>query len=342
MMTTTYCIDFKYIRIFLLSMVAVFFAVSFFGVFAQSSQPINIDEIKAGALSPEAPEQYYSLIARAGQILDIEIKRVSGDIIPQFTILEGTVSLGVWYGYKHTTVADDFAGGQIRFDSNNQYTIRVTSRHPNASQGKFVLSVSRTVAPTSLVIDQKISGEAVGGETKTFTFQSISQSPIRVSVEVKSGVPDVIARLKNSRGDILGSFQPPLQEGLFNIPQGQKDYTLEIANTSNGSIIQFSILLTAITSETPSETVSRDNGLPELPNSGECIVATQSESPVNIRPEPSLEQPAFDVMSPFKTYLVTARNQDDTWYQIHDGDHIGWVSAIVTRLGGSCEAVPKQ
>lgn len=335
---SAYFFSFHHARIAIL--IAIFVA-SFFLAEAQSAEPININEVKIGELSQQSSQLDYSLVARAGETLDIRMERITGDIVPQFTLLRGPESLGVWYAYPHGTTLDNFCGGQILFDTDAEYTIRVSSRDPSSSSGKFFLSINATVPPTQLTVGQNTEGDTISGETKTFTFQSVPQSPLVATVELKNDASGVVVRLKNSRGDILGSFEPPVQQALFNIPQGQRDYSLEIVNGSSGSVVQFVIVLTALASESPDVVLGGD-GLPQMPNAGPCIVATQSEATVNIRPEPSLDRPAFAAMSPFKVYTVTARNQDSTWYQIRDGDRAGWVAAIVTRLGGDCRLVPVQ
>jgi hypothetical protein len=337
-MVLAYLRGFRQARIAIL--IAIF-AASFFLAEAQSAEPINIDEVKIGELSWQSPQLDYSLVARAGETLDIRMERIIGDIVPQFTVLRGSVSLGVWYAYQHGTVLDNFCGGQIRFDSDAEYTIRVSSRDPSSTSGKFFLSISTTTPPTALAAGQNSEGEITSGETRVFAFQSTPQAPLLAMVELKNNVAGVMVRLKNNRGDILGSFEPPVQQGFFNIPQGQRDYSLEIVNGSAGSVIQFIVGLTALGSESP-DVVLGSNGLPIMPNAGDCIVATRSDEAVNIRTEPSLNKPAFAAMSPSKVYPVIARNQEASWYQIQSGDHVGWVAAIVTRLGGDCRLVPAR
>lgn len=317
-------------------------SISLVPTLAQSTEPINISELTTGSLSPTTPRLSYSLVTRAGDILDVEIRRVTGDIVPQFTVLRGTQSIGIWYAYAHGSVGDDLAGGQIHFDENGEYTIQVTSRDAANTAGTFVLLVSPTVPPTPLAVGQNLQADVVGGETKVFVFKSIVESPLLASVELQSDAPGLVVRLKNTRNDVLGSFQSPIQQGQFNIAQGQKDYVLEVLNGSTVGTIQFTVNLTSLTTASPGVEIG-PNGLPIMPNSGDCIVATRSSAPVNIRPEPSQNKPAFSVISPTKVYTVTARNADNTWYQIQDDNQrTGWVAAIVTRLGGNCESLPVQ
>lgn len=343
-MAVVFWLGFKYVRITVLSIVISLsiFMVSFFQTVAQSPEPISVAELKLGSLSRQSPRYFYSLVARAGETLYIEIKRVTGNIIPQFTVLRDTESLGVWYAYQHGSVGDDTAGSQINFDADAVYTIQVTSRYPDSSEGQYALSVNTTTPPSSLTVGGNAEGEIVGGETRVFAFQSIPQSPLLATVELVGNISGVVVRVKNSRNDILGRFEPPLQAGLFNIPQGQKDYTIEIVNQSTGSVIQFKVFLTTLITPDSSEVVIGSDGLPLLPNTGDCVVATRSESTVNIRPEPSMDKPAIAHMSPYRIYPVSARNQDSTWYQIDDNDRVGWVAAIVTHLGGNCGEIPIQ
>ncbi|MEZ4669347.1 MAG: hypothetical protein R3E39_15690 [Anaerolineae bacterium] len=331
----------KLLRITILSLFISCLYVGYFPTAAQSIEPIGVAELKTATLSKDAPQQLYSLVAHANETLDIEIRRVTGDIVPQFTILRGGESMGIWYAYAHGSVGDDLAGGLIRFPADGEYTIKVVSRYPQTTSGAYVLSVNATIPPTPLAVNQNSSGEIVAGETRVFAFQSIPQSQLVAVVELKSSGPGVVVRLRNSRNDILGSFEPPVEQGQFNIPQGQRDYTLEIVNGSAASIAAFTVNLSSSGSASPGVELGA-NGLPIMPNSGDCIVATRSTTPVNVRPDASTNQPAFTVISPTSIYPVAGRNADGTWYQIQINGRVGWVAALVTRLGGNCESIPTK
>ncbi len=78
--------------------------------------------------------------------------------------------------------------------------------------------------------------------------------------------------------------------------------------------------------------------LPVLPTSGQCVLATQSGTRVNIREGTSTDTAIVGQIDPSQTYAVIGRNADGSWLQI-DG---GWVAAFVTRQGGDCGSLPDQ
>ena len=76
--------------------------------------------------------------------------------------------------------------------------------------------------------------------------------------------------------------------------------------------------------------------LPALPISGQCVLATQSGTRVNIREGTSTDTAIVGQIDPSQTYPVIGRNDDGSWLQIEGG----WVAAFVTRQGGDCSSLP--
>lgn len=78
--------------------------------------------------------------------------------------------------------------------------------------------------------------------------------------------------------------------------------------------------------------------LPELPTTGPCVLATLSESRVNVRSGASTNDPAVGQLEPTGIYNVIGKTTaaDGVWYQISSG----WVAGFVVRTGGDCSTVP--
>lgn len=75
--------------------------------------------------------------------------------------------------------------------------------------------------------------------------------------------------------------------------------------------------------------------LPALPTSGQCVVATQSATRVNIREDASTDTAVVGQLDPAQTYPVLGQSTDSSgrqWLQTAQG----WVAAWVTRQGGDC------
>jgi hypothetical protein len=88
--------------------------------------------------------------------------------------------------------------------------------------------------------------------------------------------------------------------------------------------------------ELPTPPPSSQVVLPNMPTTGECVIATSSTTPVNIRRAPALDAPVVGTLDPAQTYPVIGRDSSGEWYQTARG----WSAASVTRRGGNCANVP--
>lgn len=87
----------------------------------------------------------------------------------------------------------------------------------------------------------------------------------------------------------------------------------------------------------PAITSTPESGLPDLPTTGGCVIATLQNVFVNTRTGPSTDFPAQGQgMNPAQIYNVIGRNLESSWWQINDG----WVGGGVTRRGGNCSNIP--
>jgi hypothetical protein len=73
-----------------------------------------------------------------------------------------------------------------------------------------------------------------------------------------------------------------------------------------------------------------------MPTAGECVIATSSTTPVNIRRAPAPDAPVVGTLDPAQTYPVIGRDSSGEWYQTARG----WSAASVTRRSGNCANVP--
>ncbi len=78
--------------------------------------------------------------------------------------------------------------------------------------------------------------------------------------------------------------------------------------------------------------------MPALPVAGRCVLATTGLAGVNVRAQPSLSAPIVEGLEYQYLYPVLGQveNEEGLWYQVE----MGWVSALVVRLGGSCRFLP--
>ena len=80
--------------------------------------------------------------------------------------------------------------------------------------------------------------------------------------------------------------------------------------------------------------------LPVLPTDGQCVVATQSATRVNIREDTSTSSAIVGQLDPAQTYPVLESSTDSSgslWLHVSQG----WVASWVTRQGGDCSSLPQ-
>lgn len=78
--------------------------------------------------------------------------------------------------------------------------------------------------------------------------------------------------------------------------------------------------------------------LPALPTDGDCVLATQGATRVNLRALPSTTAEIVGLLDPQIVYPVLAalENAEGAWARLADG----WVARWVVRLGGACLSLP--
>ncbi len=81
--------------------------------------------------------------------------------------------------------------------------------------------------------------------------------------------------------------------------------------------------------------------LPVLPTDQGCVLATQTETPVNVREIASTNGSIIAVLNPLQIYtvVITTTNDEGTWYFV--GEAEGWVSSTVVRVAGNCQLKPR-
>lgn len=80
--------------------------------------------------------------------------------------------------------------------------------------------------------------------------------------------------------------------------------------------------------------------LPQLPASGDCVVATREATSVNVREGPSLDAPIVGQLDPSQIYEAAGRDGHNDWIELISFNP-GWVSVSVIRLGGDCSLLPQ-
>jgi uncharacterized protein YraI len=234
--------------------------------------------------------------------------------------------------------------GVVTLSEAADYIITVATR--NGVEGEVLLSVAEggtpPPPPTPLLEGQRIEDVLDPGGTITYSFSGNPDANFGLRLLFNSLDPThgVSVQLGATDGRILATASNELLELTTVIPPNpQGSYLLTLTNDHPAAVtIRYTLVLNSVNFAEPTPTVVPATLIP-LPSTGACVLATQGQF-VNLRQGPSTSAPIITTIFPTIVYNVLGRNQDATWYQISVPEGTGWVSAVVTRLGGDCSAVP--
>jgi len=206
------------------------------GVSSQSGSSLRYNDSVVNTITDSTPQFYYSFQARRGDILNIRMQRISGDLDPLLQIVDSSTSL--------LAAADDVPGSstldaaveQLVIEQDGTYVI-VATRYGEAagdSSGSFVLSVAESedsgLGNTLQTAAAMPTGEFVNGEITSsnpaqfYTFTARENDLIRITMDRLTGSQDAYlilldANLNEVAVDDDGGGGQNAQIDGFRLPQ---------------------------------------------------------------------------------------------------------------------------
>jgi hypothetical protein len=172
------------------------------GVSSESGSSLRYDDTVLNAITDNNPQHYYTFQARRGDILNIDMQRVSGDLDPYLQIVDSTGAVIAEGDDVPGSATLDAAVDGLVIDNDGTYVIIATRYGEAAGQstGSFVLSLAESDVSglgNTLQTAQTIpDGEFVPGEitasqtSQYFTFTANQDDLIRVQMDRVSGSLD--------------------------------------------------------------------------------------------------------------------------------------------------------
>lgn len=312
---------------------------------AQDGQRINYGENLLGQVAgPEG--SLFNFEGQAGDVANIEIIGFSG-FVPSVALLDSTRTVVL-------AVADNLAGDDT---VSLEYTLTTGSLHyiqvrgTTTPTGQFAITLEKGERPLPpaipLTAGAPVQGTVTSGELPVvydFSTSPTEVSELRVS-SLSPGYSPIITVLSQDGQTIASLNNPRLLGTTLVFAPGQETLKLviDLGGFTSPATIEVQLIygpssgVSPAGTEEPSEVV-----LPQLPTTGQCVLATLENQNVNVRRGPSVDYEILVTISPQSIYNVLGRNADSSWFLISygGGSGSGWVAAQVTRLGGACGAVP--
>ena len=192
------------------------------GVSSQSGSALRYGDTIINTISDDAPQHYYSFQAQRGDILNIQMQRISGNLDPLLQVVNGA---GALIAENDDVPGSNTLDAQIErlvIEENGTYVIVATRYGAEAgeSTGSFVLSLAesddsglgntlQTAAP--LTPGEPLENEITAARFEQFyTFNANENDLVRVTMDRVSGSLDAY----------LIIFDPNLQEITFDDDSG--------------------------------------------------------------------------------------------------------------------------
>jgi hypothetical protein len=301
---------------------------------AQETLPLN--QLTVGEITSANPNPAYRITAAAGQSLQIEVVEVTFGLAPQFTLNDanGALVQAVGNPSLSSNVVDTMA-----FVLAGDYVVSVSS--VNGTTGQFVIRISEAapaIPPTALGVGQPINGTLNSGQQVIYVLTGDPAAPLLLTIDGR-----VSLTLKTASGDILATMGSQIAGGALYLPASPETYQLMLF--SDADAVNYVVALNPRGATLPlpittPEVGPTEVGLPVLPTSGACVLATLRNEAVNVRQGPATEFSQITRLSAQTVYNVVGRNSDGSWWEIDYGGGRGWVAGFVTRRGGDCSNVP--
>ncbi len=318
--------------------------------YAQDGQRLGYGENLIGQVSgPEGSLFFFE--GKAGDVAQIEVLGVG--FAPSIALLDGTRT--VVLQVNDNLALEQTALLEHTLVSDGTYFIQI--RAANGLTGQFAITLikgERQLPPGVPLA----AGPAVQGTVSSADLPVVfdfSTNPTEVSnLRIQSltpGYSPVITILSQTNETIATLNNPRLVGTTLVLAPGQESLKLviDLGGAIGPAQVEVQLTYGSGTSSTsggsaPAGTEEPAGGSSQvvLPTSGQCVLATLENQAVNVRSGPSTDFPILVTISPQSMYPVIGRNNDSTWFLITygGGSNQGWVSASVTRLGGTCTAIP--
>ena len=187
-----------------------------------AQEPIALDEIKPGAISPANPLPSFDFVASPGQNIEIEVLAISEGMVPQFVVQLENNALGVWYALA----PQNSVKSSVALTEGGTYRIVVGTT--NGVQGQFVITVREVIPPPTLVIGAPTSGPLADGDSITYLLEAGPTNRLALAVTGES----IAADLYDADGNLVGSLTNNLAGGGFYLPGGSGAYSIEVRDAT--------------------------------------------------------------------------------------------------------------
>ncbi len=317
---------------------------------AQDAVAVTVGENKTGEISAEAPSVLYRLEVGAPQSVNIQLLAISPALTPTFHVTDPD---GVVIFDAANPGTAGVVGGTVNLASTGVYSLEVSA--VGEMTGQFLLSV-QAGAPLAdaepLTLRLFATGSVDADETRrAYSFASTADEGLALTIDV---TPDeaaeaalVIALRDADTNETISLNRAGLLGLRYRLPATERNYVLELTQSGGEQATQFTLCLVADgTTEgctggaasvpppiTPAAAVAA------IDPTGACQVASAGGQSINVR---SGAGTGFSVVAQLAASAfapVIGRLADNTWFQVNVGGVIGWVSASVVTLGGTCSGV---
>jgi hypothetical protein len=303
------------------------------------------DHLTAGALTETSPTQSYLIQARAGQTLAFQVVSTTPGLGPEMTLFTAV-------GTPVQTVINSANASALEFTitlpSGGIFRLEVSS--VGGMPGQFVLLMQEAEPEpddTALALDTPLEGVLLPGEVLRYAVPPSDEARyvnVRSDVTPSEESLGLLVDLLDEQGQVQAALQAQPEVSALLVPADGRAYTL-LLSSGYGDAVTY--LLELLLLDGPAALTATPN-IRLMPTQlagasfGECRIASTQSVPVNIRRGPSTQFGAFMALEPEDSLPVTARNRNETWYQVETGREPGWVAASVTVTSGDCDDLPVE
>lgn len=187
------------------------------GVSSQSGSTLRYQDTVINTITNTTPQFYYSFTARRGDILNITMQRISGDLDPYLQIVNSNATLIAENDDTPGSMTLDATVGGLVIEQDGVYII-IATRYGEAagtSVGSFVLSLQETddsglgntlATAAILTPDTPVQGEITAARTERFyTFRANENDLVRIRMDRQSGTLDAYLELLDPNLAVIAS-----------------------------------------------------------------------------------------------------------------------------------------
>lgn len=213
-------------------------------LYAQTPQPIVLEQSLFGEVSPNAPRWVYTFSGALNQVVTVRLLSVTAGFAPSLRLLDGD---GAYLeGDQNPTVQKEI-NLTIQLPSAGDFQIEVTG----ATQvpGQFVVSLLsggiEPPPPAPLQVNSLLAG-SVDRQIilRRYTFEASPTCARRVTVSSAAAEGGALVTLEDrANGEILGVGSSKLIESQFTVPAGRLTLLLKIRHSGSADAEPYTVLL---------------------------------------------------------------------------------------------------